>query len=154
MGICYYDGKGISQDYSEAYKWYRKSAEQGDAGGQCSLGLCYKEGHGVAIDYEEACKWLDKAIEQGNERAKSLKDDLKESGKIVGSEECPKCGALIPVGKKFCSKCGNPLRVNETKIPGKMVVSELEQSMTCPGCGRLIKSGKKFCSACGRKLEL
>ena len=31
LGSCYYEGKGVNQDYKEAVKWYRKSAEHGYA---------------------------------------------------------------------------------------------------------------------------
>ena len=30
LGLCYYDGNGVNQDYSKAVEWYRKSAEQGE----------------------------------------------------------------------------------------------------------------------------
>ena len=32
------NGKGVAQDDKEAIKWYRKSAEQGNADGQVNLG--------------------------------------------------------------------------------------------------------------------
>jgi tetratricopeptide (TPR) repeat protein len=65
LGNKYYDSK----DYSEALKWYRKSAEQGDEDAQNNLGYMYKEGLGVAKDYSEALKWYRKSAEQGNEDA-------------------------------------------------------------------------------------
>ena len=30
LGVCYYFGYGIDQNYAEAVKWYKLSAEQGD----------------------------------------------------------------------------------------------------------------------------
>ena len=30
LGSCYLEGKGVTQDYKEAVKWYTKSAEQGN----------------------------------------------------------------------------------------------------------------------------
>ena len=53
-------------DYPEAVKWYRKSAEQGYAAAQCNLGYCYKKGQGVEQSYVEAVKWYRKSAEQGN----------------------------------------------------------------------------------------
>jgi TPR repeat protein len=55
---------GVTQDYVEAVKWYRKAAEQGQAAGQCSLGICYQGGLGVAKNEEEAVKLYRKAAEQ------------------------------------------------------------------------------------------
>ena len=69
LGYCYYNGKGVTQDYTEAVKWYRKAAEQGNAQAQCNLGYCYKYGKGVTQDYTEAVKWYRKAAEQGNATA-------------------------------------------------------------------------------------
>jgi TPR repeat protein len=31
LGYIYSQGKGVSQDYTEAVRWYRKAADQGDA---------------------------------------------------------------------------------------------------------------------------
>ena len=47
-------------------KWYRKSAEQGNATAHYNLGLCYDKGSGVTKDYSEAVKWYKKAAEQGD----------------------------------------------------------------------------------------
>lgn len=61
-GKKYYDKK----DYTEAIKWLRKSAEQGNADAQYRLGFCYRCGYGVSKDYTEVVKWYRKAAEQGN----------------------------------------------------------------------------------------
>ena len=41
-------------NYSEAVKWYRKAAEQGDANAQNRFGYCYEYGEGVAKDLAKA----------------------------------------------------------------------------------------------------
>ena len=66
LGSCFWWGKGVTQDYKEAVKWYTKSAEQGNATAQGSLGVCYYMGYGVTKDYNEAVKWVAKAADQGN----------------------------------------------------------------------------------------
>ena len=38
--------------------WYRKAADQGDAGGQPALGSCTEHGRGVTRDYVQAYKWF------------------------------------------------------------------------------------------------
>ena len=68
LGDCLYNGRGVAQDYAEAVKWYRKAAEQGDAGGASGLGVCYCTGHGAAQDHAEGFKWFRKAAEQGDAR--------------------------------------------------------------------------------------
>jgi TPR repeat protein len=57
------------KDEAEAVGWYRKAAEQGDAGAQYNLGLCHEIGRGVAQDEAEAVSWYAKAAEQGHAAA-------------------------------------------------------------------------------------
>ena len=59
-----------AKNYSEAIKWYRKAAEQGDDTAQNNLGLCYMMGHGVNQNHSEAIKWLLKSSAHGNKEAK------------------------------------------------------------------------------------
>ena len=68
---CFSRGWDCEQqkNYTQAVKWYRKAAEQGDAYAQNNLGVCYKNGQGVTQDYYEAVKWYRKAAEQGHARA-------------------------------------------------------------------------------------
>jgi hypothetical protein len=66
IGNAYYFGWGVKQDYSQAYVWFRKAAEQGNANAQYCLGVLYSDGEGVDQDEVEAAAWLRKAAEQGN----------------------------------------------------------------------------------------
>ena len=79
MGWMYRNGYGVSQDYSEALRWFRKSAEQGNDAGQNNLGYMYLNGYGVSKDYTEAVKWYRKAARQGLEKAKDHLRDLNET---------------------------------------------------------------------------
>ena len=63
-------GYGVKQDYGEALKWYRLSAEQGNDVAQFNLGVMYEYGRGVAKDLQEARKWYEKAAAQGDTDAK------------------------------------------------------------------------------------
>lgn len=65
LGLKYAKGEGISKDYKEATKWFKKAAEQGNAKGQYNLGFSYDNGEGVPQDKKEAVKWFRKAAEQG-----------------------------------------------------------------------------------------
>ena len=53
----------------EAVKWYRKSAEQGNADGEDCLGIAYLYGSGVPKDPVIAVQWFRKAADQGYARA-------------------------------------------------------------------------------------
>jgi TPR repeat protein len=48
----------------EAFKWYRKAAENNYADAQHNMGLFYESGIGVAKDDVEAVKWYRKTAEQ------------------------------------------------------------------------------------------
>ena len=61
----YAEGRGVTQDYVQAVKWYRLAAGQGFAGAQTNLGLMYSHGRGVPQDYAQAIKWYRLAAEQG-----------------------------------------------------------------------------------------
>lgn len=58
LGVMYYGGDGVKQDYVEAAKWFRKAAEQGDRQARNYLGLMYLNGEGVKQSENEAHKWL------------------------------------------------------------------------------------------------
>lgn len=72
LGLMYHLGLWVQQDSSEAVKWYRKSANQKDAGAQATLGLMYYQGEGVKQDKTEGIKWLRKAAEQESVPAQFL----------------------------------------------------------------------------------
>ena len=65
LGVCYYEGNGVSKNESEAVKWYRKAAEQGERTAQFNLGNCYYYGIGVSKDLLESVKWFKRSAEQG-----------------------------------------------------------------------------------------
>ena len=67
----------------EAFKWYKKAAEQGDAWAQNNLGVCYENGQGVTKDKKEAAKWYRKAAEQGEASAQFYLAEMYEQGEGV-----------------------------------------------------------------------
>ena len=59
----------MPQSDTEAAKWFRRAADQGDALAQFYLGVMYNEGRGVPQDYAEAAKWYRLAADQGDAQA-------------------------------------------------------------------------------------
>ena len=57
------------KDYEEAFDWFMKAADGGNAAAQYNLGLCYRNGWGVASDSLESFNWFMKAAEGGNASA-------------------------------------------------------------------------------------
>ena len=56
LGLMYYKGQGVAQDYKEAARLFGLAAAQGDASAQYNLGVMYFKGQGVAQDYKEAAR--------------------------------------------------------------------------------------------------
>ena len=69
IGLRYYNGDGVAQDYAKAIEWFRQAAEQGYAAAQNKLGECYYTGTEVKKNYKQAARWFCKAAEQGNATA-------------------------------------------------------------------------------------
>ncbi len=63
LGVMYYLGDGIKQDYEKAFYWFQKAAEQNYAPAQYNLSVMYKNGEGIKQDYEKAFYWYKKSQE-------------------------------------------------------------------------------------------
>lgn len=81
LGGIYFGGLSVPQDYSKAFYWFSKAAQQGNAEAQHNIGAMYYNGYGVAKDPNKAVSWLCKAAAQGYQN--SIKN-LKEMGKTCG----------------------------------------------------------------------
>lgn len=71
LGLLYEKGIGVVRDYAQAFKWFKKSAEQGHPDAQYDLGLMYSRGRGVTQNSDQATKWFKKAAEQEHLEAQS-----------------------------------------------------------------------------------
>ena len=85
-GEKYYYGRGVRRDYSEAVKYYIKSANLGNADAEYSLGHMLTFGQGVRQDEEEALRWFSLAAAHGNVKAMERLIQLQPvSGSAPGS---------------------------------------------------------------------
>ncbi len=76
LGLMYFEGQGVPQDYAEAVRWHRKAAEQGYARAQFLLGMMYFLGQGVPEDEAQAHMWINLAASRlppGEDRDESVK---------------------------------------------------------------------------------
>ena len=65
LGLNYYEGKSIKQDYNKAFELFQEAANQGYPQAQFQLGVMYDNGEGVSEDKNKAAQWYKKAAEQG-----------------------------------------------------------------------------------------
>lgn len=98
LGVLYFSGRGVQQDYREAYRWTRMAAEQGFANAQANLGTLYYNDLGVSEGIEsywpislflresrlrEAAHWYQAAAEQDHGQAQYFLATLYEAGSGV-----------------------------------------------------------------------
>lgn len=81
IGKMFALGYGTEQNYTEAFKWFKKSATAGNKFAQYSLGSLYYYGNGTVQNYEKAFEWFKKSADNGNiyacyETAKMLRDGI------------------------------------------------------------------------------
>jgi hypothetical protein len=69
LGLLYYRGQGVQQDFNAAATWLRKAADQDDAAAQSQLGLMFFKGQGVPQDKTEAVTWFGRAADLGDAQA-------------------------------------------------------------------------------------
>jgi TPR repeat protein len=74
----YDNGQGVPKSYAEAVKWYRESAEHGDAAAQNNLGVEYQYGTGVPKDYVQAYMWFNLAASAGEDKAAANRDAIEK----------------------------------------------------------------------------
>lgn len=62
LGTYYKKGEfGLTQDFDEAVRWFKKAAEQGDAYALFDLAMCYADGLGVKKNWEQAKHYFTEA---------------------------------------------------------------------------------------------
>jgi hypothetical protein len=83
IGGMYDAGRGVTQDDTEAERWYRLAAAQGNAGAQYELGWRYANGVGVDKDDEEAVGWYRRAAAQGDAVAQVNLGVMYDTGRGV-----------------------------------------------------------------------
>ena len=88
-----------------------------------------------------------------------------ENGAAEETAACPKCGARVKKGTKFCSECGAPMLIRMKKCIkcGVDISSNAkfcpecgadQAKKTCPKCGKISEPGTRFCPECGTNLTV
>jgi len=80
LAALYCTGTGVVRNLTEAVKWYRRSAEQGDRYAQYNLAVMLLKGQGAPQNAEEAFRWCSAAAEQGLTEAQVQLSNLQGTG--------------------------------------------------------------------------
>lgn len=83
LGLMYYNGKGVPQDYDLAFKWTKLAANYGLPIAQTNIGAMYLFGNGVSKDTDKALDWFLKAANQNEKAALFQLSDMYAEGKDV-----------------------------------------------------------------------
>lgn len=83
LGMCYYYGDGVDQEYKQAIDWLTKSARQDHGQAQLWLGKLYLNENVGEPNASEAAKWLKKAASKDIAEAQYLLAILYKNGNGV-----------------------------------------------------------------------
>ena len=92
LGILYYNGKHVDEDYEEARKWFEAAAKAGSASGMNNFAEMLRDGEGGDEDIGMAVRWFLKASREGNELARK---NVKEISQDKISELFDNNGNLV-----------------------------------------------------------
>jgi TPR repeat protein len=139
VGRLYSSGDGVSQDYVEAMRWYRKAADQGHVKAEFAVGCLYHLGKGVGRDDVESARWVRKAAEAG----------LPAAQYVLGTDYDEGLGVPMDKAEAFAwlERCLYRTTDRELEEQIEMRVAELGQSMTPEDRRRaneLLQEQKKF----------
>jgi hypothetical protein len=83
LGLVHYHGISINEDKFEAFRYYKLSADQGNAVAQNILGYCYASGNGVGLDKSEAFRYYKMSADQGSNISQNIVGYCYASGNGV-----------------------------------------------------------------------
>ena len=72
------NGRGVTQNFAEARKWFQLAADHGEVKAQSYLGALYATGRGVPQSYPEAAKW---SVSPPNAEMQAPDPSLNESAR-------------------------------------------------------------------------
>ena len=79
IGMCYYYGKGVNKNFSEAFTMLKKSVDSGATDPQILhlLSNCYRNGYGVAVNLTKADELLQRAMDKDAALARRINNIQK-----------------------------------------------------------------------------
>jgi TPR repeat protein len=90
LGSLYYNGLGVTQDYSKAVVWFRMAAQQGLPEAQYYLGWMKAYGIWMSQDYIQAHAWFSIAAARGLYLAVKPRNELEKSMSLFEIVEAQK----------------------------------------------------------------
>jgi membrane protease subunit (stomatin/prohibitin family) len=107
-----------------------REAAQNTSGGAAGAGVGVGAGFGLGYGM------VDQMRQGMQQQPQQQQQPAEQAPASTAGTACPKCGATVPPGAKFCPACG----------------AKQEAATFCPACGKPVPAGAKFCPFCGQKL--
>lgn len=105
-----------SEENEASIDWYRKAADQGDAGGEHGLGMMYAKGEGITQDFAEALKYITRAAEKNYPKSVVLLAEVYKNGGLGLAPDPEKAALWEPKAAEFLPKVDPALaKKNEKK---------------------------------------
>jgi TPR repeat protein len=123
LGVAYYNGKGVPQNYREAVKWYQVSAARGFAPAMHNLGWMYNKGLGVTQDYREALRLYRLAAEKGFAEAQRDMGVMYAEGKGVTQDYI-----YAHMWSNIAASNGADAAGNRDIVAGKMTAAQIARA--------------------------
>ena len=86
LGILYFTGQGVEQNFNEAFEWTKRAAEQGHLNAQFNLGSLYLDGQGTQISVLEGVNWFTQAAKSGHANSAFTLAKMYQKGDFVDSD--------------------------------------------------------------------
>jgi len=96
IGMLYWQGEGVPQDYGIATVWLKQAADINHPGAQTKLGYLYTMGQGVPQNYGEAARYFQLAAAQGDPDARHNLDMLAQQGLLPAEEQAVAAAEPVP----------------------------------------------------------
>ena len=90
LGLKYYFGEDLPQDYAKALDWFRRAARKGHNGGNFYMFQLHRLGQGTKVDHKRAFSYLRKSAADGHPFATYYLGDMELLG--LGTKRSPKVG--------------------------------------------------------------
>lgn len=87
LATLYYNGQGVTRNFTKSTEYYAQAAEAGILPAQVSAGFAYANALGVPEDFEKAVRYLKMAVEHGDSAAKVTLGEIYAKGFGGGSRK-------------------------------------------------------------------
>lgn len=128
LGVSYYYGNGVKQDYKKAVQYYQKAAAKGHPFGMYNLAVACENGNGTPKDMEKALSFYRKAAGQNVGMAIDAlrrlgerididysKNDSPTEG-FIGDEYLRICSQITEYEEEW-ARCNNNKNINVQIVP-------------------------------------